>query len=154
MSGRYSTNWDRKGWPGLKIQLYYGCPCIMRSTGSFPCCGLIQVVTNTRIDTELKGLYSYLWMTLQLQSALPDLQRYHLKLWLIKNKRVIHLYLFESLLFLTVVSLQKRFFSRSNWSELLELITYQAKKLTTFSTLLFKLRFTGHRCKLNMHIAL
>ena len=23
---RYSTNWDRKGWPGLEIQMYYGCP--------------------------------------------------------------------------------------------------------------------------------
>ena len=27
MSGRYSTNWDRKGWPGSEIQMYYGCPC-------------------------------------------------------------------------------------------------------------------------------
>ena len=26
MSGRYSTNWDRKGWPGSEIQMYYGCP--------------------------------------------------------------------------------------------------------------------------------
>ena len=25
MSGRYSTNWDWKGWPGLEIQTYYGC---------------------------------------------------------------------------------------------------------------------------------
>jgi len=25
MSGRYSTNWDRKGWPGSEIQMYYGC---------------------------------------------------------------------------------------------------------------------------------
>jgi len=24
---RYSTNWDRKGWPGSEIQIYYGCPC-------------------------------------------------------------------------------------------------------------------------------
>ena len=24
MSGRYSTNWDRKGWPGSEIQMYYG----------------------------------------------------------------------------------------------------------------------------------
>ena len=24
--GRYSTNWDRKGWPGSEIQMYYGCP--------------------------------------------------------------------------------------------------------------------------------
>ena len=23
MSGRYSTNWDRKGWPGSEIQIYY-----------------------------------------------------------------------------------------------------------------------------------
>ena len=23
MSGRYSTNWDRKGWPGTEIQMYY-----------------------------------------------------------------------------------------------------------------------------------
>ena len=23
---RYSTNWDRKGWPGSEIQMYYGCP--------------------------------------------------------------------------------------------------------------------------------
>ena len=22
---RYGTNWDRKGWPGSEIQLYYGC---------------------------------------------------------------------------------------------------------------------------------
>ena len=28
MSGRYSTNWDQKGWPGSEIQLYYGCPCL------------------------------------------------------------------------------------------------------------------------------
>ena len=27
MSGRYSTNWDLKGWPGSEIQMYYGCPC-------------------------------------------------------------------------------------------------------------------------------
>ena len=27
MSGRYSTNRDRKGWPGSEIQMYYGCPC-------------------------------------------------------------------------------------------------------------------------------
>ena len=27
MSGRHSTNWDRKSWPGLEIQMYYGCPC-------------------------------------------------------------------------------------------------------------------------------
>ena len=26
MSGRYSTNWDRKVWPGSEIQMYYGCP--------------------------------------------------------------------------------------------------------------------------------
>ena len=26
MSGRYNTNWDRKGWPGSEIQMYYGCP--------------------------------------------------------------------------------------------------------------------------------
>ena len=26
MSGRYSSNWDRKGWPGSEIQMYYGCP--------------------------------------------------------------------------------------------------------------------------------
>ena len=25
---RYSTNWDRKGWPGSEIQMYYGCPWI------------------------------------------------------------------------------------------------------------------------------
>ena len=31
MSGRYSTNWDRKGWPGLEIQMYYDCPCIFLS---------------------------------------------------------------------------------------------------------------------------
>ena len=24
MSGRYSTNWDRKGWPGSEIQMYHG----------------------------------------------------------------------------------------------------------------------------------
>ena len=23
----YSTNWDRNGWPGSEIQMYYGCPC-------------------------------------------------------------------------------------------------------------------------------
>ena len=27
MSGRYSTNWDRIGWPGSEIQMYYGFPC-------------------------------------------------------------------------------------------------------------------------------
>ena len=27
LSGQYSTNWDRKGWPGSEIQMYYGCPC-------------------------------------------------------------------------------------------------------------------------------
>ena len=26
MSGRYSTIWDRKGWPGSEIQMYYGSP--------------------------------------------------------------------------------------------------------------------------------
>jgi len=26
MSGRYSANWDRKGWPGSEIQMYYSCP--------------------------------------------------------------------------------------------------------------------------------
>ena len=26
MSVRYSTNWDRKGWPGSEIKVYYGCP--------------------------------------------------------------------------------------------------------------------------------
>ena len=26
MSGWYCTNWDRKGWPGSEIQMYYGCP--------------------------------------------------------------------------------------------------------------------------------
>ena len=25
---RYSTNCDRKGWPGLEIQMYNGCPCV------------------------------------------------------------------------------------------------------------------------------
>ena len=25
MCGRYSTNWDRKDWPGSEIQMYYGC---------------------------------------------------------------------------------------------------------------------------------
>ena len=29
MSGRYSTNWDRKGWAGSEIQMYYGCPCFV-----------------------------------------------------------------------------------------------------------------------------
>ena len=28
MSMRCSTNWDRKGWPGLEIQIYYGCPWV------------------------------------------------------------------------------------------------------------------------------
>ena len=27
---RYSTNWDRKGWPGSEIQIYYGCPSISK----------------------------------------------------------------------------------------------------------------------------
>ena len=26
---RYSTNWDRKGWPGSQILMYYGCPWTM-----------------------------------------------------------------------------------------------------------------------------
>ena len=26
MSVRYSTNWDRKGWPDSEIKMYYGCP--------------------------------------------------------------------------------------------------------------------------------
>jgi len=26
MSGRYSTNWDQKRWPGSEIQMYFGCP--------------------------------------------------------------------------------------------------------------------------------
>ena len=26
---RYSTNWDRKGWPGKEIQMYYGCPWVL-----------------------------------------------------------------------------------------------------------------------------
>ena len=26
ISRRYSTNWDRKGWPGSEIQSYYGWP--------------------------------------------------------------------------------------------------------------------------------
>ena len=26
-SGRYSTKWERKGWPGSEIQMYYDCPC-------------------------------------------------------------------------------------------------------------------------------
>ena len=26
MYGRYSTKWDRKGWPDSEIQMYYGCP--------------------------------------------------------------------------------------------------------------------------------
>ena len=30
MSGRYSKNWDRKGWPGSEIQMYYGCPWFIR----------------------------------------------------------------------------------------------------------------------------
>ena len=25
---RYSTNWDRKSWPGSEIQMYNGCPCL------------------------------------------------------------------------------------------------------------------------------
>ena len=25
MSGPYSTNWDRKRWPGSKVQMYYSC---------------------------------------------------------------------------------------------------------------------------------
>ena len=25
---RFSTNWDRKGWPGSEIQMYYDCPCL------------------------------------------------------------------------------------------------------------------------------
>ena len=29
MSVRYSTNWDRKGWPGSEIKMYYGWPCTM-----------------------------------------------------------------------------------------------------------------------------
>ena len=28
--GRYSTNWDRKGWPGLEIQIYYRLPVISK----------------------------------------------------------------------------------------------------------------------------
>ena len=27
MSVQCSTNWDRKGWPGSEIQMYYGSPC-------------------------------------------------------------------------------------------------------------------------------
>ena len=30
-SGRYSTNWDRKGWPGSYIQMFYGCISFMSS---------------------------------------------------------------------------------------------------------------------------
>ena len=32
MSARYSTNWDRKGWPGSEIKMYYGCLwyCLMK----------------------------------------------------------------------------------------------------------------------------
>ena len=31
MFGRYSTNWDRKDWPGSEIQMYYGCPCLRQT---------------------------------------------------------------------------------------------------------------------------
>ena len=23
------SNWDRKGWPGSEIKMYYGCPCVV-----------------------------------------------------------------------------------------------------------------------------
>ena len=35
MSGRNSTNWDWKGWPGSEIQMYYSCPW-MGSEHCFP----------------------------------------------------------------------------------------------------------------------
>ena len=32
---RYNTNWDRKGWPGSEIQMYYGCPWIQHDKDNF-----------------------------------------------------------------------------------------------------------------------
>ena len=35
---RYSTNWDRKAWPGSEIKMYYGCPWFI--------CELLDVTSN------------------------------------------------------------------------------------------------------------
>ena len=47
MSGRYSTNWDRKGWPGSEIQMYYGCPWIIKKRDG-------TLATNS----DLKNVYT------------------------------------------------------------------------------------------------
>jgi len=31
MYGQYSTNWERNGWPGSEIQMYYGYTCLVFS---------------------------------------------------------------------------------------------------------------------------
>ena len=36
MSGRYSTNWDRKGWPCSEIKMYYGYLWTMPDLQQYP----------------------------------------------------------------------------------------------------------------------
>ena len=52
-SGRYSTYWDRKGWPGSEIQMYYGCPCDCNWVNSKKCRNLL---TYRDIDID-KDIY-------------------------------------------------------------------------------------------------
>ena len=66
MSRRYSTNWDRKGWPGSEIQMYNGCPCTAK---------VIKVY----------GFSAQLWW---LRTAL--ISRFYILLWLRKKYTQMH----------------------------------------------------------------
>ena len=49
MSGRYSTIWDQKGWPGSEIQMYYGCPWNR------------QFMNLAQVTLHLKKIHLRLW---------------------------------------------------------------------------------------------
>ena len=58
MSRRYSTNWDRKNWPGSEIQMYYGCPCclfIFMILSNKPVTLFAQIIKKT-IDRYIYGI--------------------------------------------------------------------------------------------------
>ena len=55
MSGRYSTNLDRKSWPGSEIQMYYYCcPCYV---SKFVLTSKTGLATELRLETAYRSTY-------------------------------------------------------------------------------------------------
>ena len=65
MSGCYSTNWDRKGWLGSEIQMYYGCPCLIKiRTTSIFCafmCFQVQRFNSLKVFFSFVKVVFLIW---------------------------------------------------------------------------------------------